>query len=111
MAQDGRPRAVALRDFVTRVTSVGWLDGANARTVLHVGAGGRSALAVDTARALAATLDEQSPSLRLEILDRAGDGAEWNGFARFAADPDDAVEVRGLRGVVVKVPCSWFEPF
>lgn len=111
MSQDGQSREAVLRDFVTRVAFLGWLDGAAPRTVLHIATRGRCAVAVETARALAATLVERSPSLRLEILDPAGHAGAWNGFSRLAVDPDDTVDVSAVRGVALKVPRLWFEPF
>jgi len=111
MSQDGQSRDVVLREFATRVACAGWLDGAVPRTVIHVGTGGRSAVTVETARGLAVAAHERSPALRLEVLDPAGHDEAWNGFSRLAVDPDDTVEVSALRGVALKVPRVWFEPF
>jgi hypothetical protein len=111
VTQEKMPRAAALRQLAGKVAAQGWLDGASGHAVLHIGASGRSGLAVETAHALAAALRERSPSLHLEVLDPAEQGGEWNGFPRLAVDRDDTLEVQGPRGVSVHVPCLWFESF
>ena len=111
VAQEGAPRGATVRNVLAQAASLGWLDGATGRAVLHVGAVGRTTLAVETAQALAALLRERAPSLRLEILDPAEDGGEWNGFPRLAVDRHETVEVHGPRGIAVRVPLLWFESF
>jgi hypothetical protein len=111
VAQEGAPRGATVRNVLAQAASLGWLDGATGRAVLHVGAIGRMTLAVETAQALAALLRERAPSLRLEILDPAEDGGEWNGFPRLAVDRHETVQVQGPRGITVRVPLLWFESF
>jgi hypothetical protein len=111
VAQQGAPRAAVLRDLLTQVASLEWLDGPAGRAVLHVGASGRSTLAAETALAVAAMLRERAPSLRLEVLDPAEVGGEWNGVPRLVVDREDTVQVQGPRGIAVRVPRFWFESF
>jgi hypothetical protein len=111
VAEHGTPRAAALRQLLARAASLGWLDGATARAVLHVGTCGRSALAAETAQALAALLRERAPSLRLEVLDPAESEGEWNAFPRLPVGRHDTVQVEGARGILLRVPRLWFERF
>jgi hypothetical protein len=111
VAQQGAPRAAVLRDLLTQVASLGWFDGPAGRAILHVGASGRSTLAAETALAVAATLRERAPSLRLEVLDPAEASGEWNGVPRLAVDREDTVQVLGPRSIAVRVPRFWFESF
>jgi hypothetical protein len=111
LEQDGQGRPSRLRDLVSRAAALGWLDGATSRAIVHVGSCGRSALAVETAQALAAALREHAPGLRVDALDAAAGGGDWNGFGRLSLARGDAVVVRGPRGVALHVPKLWFEPF
>ncbi len=111
VAQEGAPRGVRLRELLAQAAALGWLDGAEGRVILHVGASGRSGLAGETAQALAALLRERSPSLRLDVLDPAEEGGEWNGVPRLVVDRHDTVQVQAPRGIAVQVPRLWFEPF
>ena len=111
LEQGGQARATRLRDLVGRIAAFGWLDGATSRAVVHVGSCGRSGLAVETARALAAALRERAPGRRIDAVDAAASRSEWNGFGRLSIDRADAVVVRGPRGVALHVPKLWFEPF
>lgn len=111
LEQDGHDRAARLRDLTGRIDGLGWLDGVVERAVIHIGRSGRSPLAVETARAVAAALGDQAPALRIEVLDLAGQGNGRLGFPSMRLDRDDAVSVRGPRGVSLHVPRLWFEPF
>jgi hypothetical protein len=111
LEQDGRDRAARLRALGGRIGELGWLDGAVARAVVHVGSAGRSTLAVETAVAVAAGLRARAPGLRIELLDLSEAGTDRHGFPRVTLDPDQTVVVRGPRGAAVRVPGLWFEPF
>ncbi len=111
LEQDGQVRAARLRDLVGRVAALGWLERATSRAILHVGSGGQSSLAVETAQALAAALRERSPALRIDLLDLASGGGQRNGLATLTIDRDDTVVVRGPRGSTLHVPRLWFESF
>jgi hypothetical protein len=111
VAQQGAPRAAVLRDLLTQAAALGWLDAPAGRAVLHVGTSGRSLLAAETAQAVAATLRDRVPSLRLEVLDPAEALGEWNGVPRLVVDREETVQVQGPRGIVVRVPCFWFDSF
>src|SRR5262245_1477123 len=108
LEQDGHDRAARLRDLTSRIDGLGWLDGAVERAVIHIGRSGRSPLAVETAKAVAAALGDQAPALRIEVLDLAGQGNGRLGFPSMHLDRDDAVSVRGPRGVSLHVPRLWF---
>jgi hypothetical protein len=111
LEQDGHGRAARLRDLAGRIDGLGWLDGAVERAVIHVGSSGRSALAVETARAVATALRDHAPTLRIEMLDLTESGSDRHGFPGVSLDRDDTVTVRGPRGASVHVPRLWFEPF
>ena len=111
LEQDGRARAARLRDLGGRIGELGWLDGAVARAVVHVGSAGRSALAVETAVAVAVALRERAPAVRVELLDLAESTSDRHGFPSVALDREQTVVVRGPRGAAVQVPALWFEPF
>ena len=111
LEQDGQTRSARLRDLVGRVAGLGWLEGAVSRAILHVGSCGRSALALETGHALATALRERSPALRLDALDPASSNGEWSGVPRLTIDRAESVVVRGPRGVALRVPRLWFEPF
>ena len=80
LEQDGQDRAARLRDLGGRIGGLGWLDGAVTRTVLHIGSSGRSPLAVETARAVAAALRAYVPAAHLEVLDLAEPATERYGL-------------------------------
>jgi hypothetical protein len=111
LEQDGRNRPARLRDLGGRLGELGWLDGAIARAVIHVGSAGRSPLAVETAIAVAVALRERAPALRIELLDLSEPGNDRHGVPRVTLDRDQTVLVRGPRGAAVQVPQLWFEPF
>src|SRR5262249_33945444 len=111
LEQDGRERAARLRELGSRIGELGWLDGAVTRAVIHVGSGGRCALAVETAVAIVGALRERAPGLRIQLLHLAKPGTERHGFPHVTLDRAQTVVVRGPRGAAVQVPALWFEPF
>jgi hypothetical protein len=111
LEQDGQDRAARLRDLGGRMSELGWLEGAAARAVLHIGSSGRSALAVETAGAVVAALRAYAPSAHLDILDLAEPRTGRFGLPGLILDRDDTVVVRGPRGAAVRIPRLWFEPF
>ena len=104
LEQDGQDRAARLRDLGGRIGGLGWLDGVVTRAVLHIGSSGRSALAVETARAVAAALRAYVPAAHLEVLDLTEPATERYGLPAITLDRDDTVVVRGPRGAAVHVP-------
>src|SRR5262245_65910896 len=107
LEQDGQARATRLRDLVGRVAALGWLEGGTSRAVVHVGSCGRSALAVETARALAAALRVRAPGLRIDALDGAAARSERTGLGRPIGHRAGALVAVGPRRVSLPVSQGW----
>lgn len=106
----GRERADALRALWREVIERGWIPAGVSHVAIRVSSAERSALAVETARALVACLVVSRPGARIDILD-AGDLGEWAALRVRDLATEPAFRVVGIalpRGVAV--PAAWFEP-
>lgn len=102
----------SLNELWQRAEAFGWLPSGVEHTVIQIGQHRRSAIAMDTARSLAAFLQHRSPHMRIEILDGGAGRDTWKPLTLRQIAEEETLSLAGVIGTeALTVPALWFESY